>query len=256
MDLFHRQWSSYRAIVTHNLMEHREVAEATAEAIEGWLVSRAASRPAPRMVDLGCGDLALLPPLLRRLPLAGYAGLDLTAAVLPLAAQALGPVPYPTRWQQGELLAWALAQAAQPATASGAAIADRGPEIGPSADDPIDILHAAFAIHHLTDDQKAAFLAAARRRISGDGVFVWADVFRDPGESRQAYVERYSQRVQGGWDVLDAEQRDHVIEHLSSFDIPAERGTIEAIAEAAGWRWRWTWQGAHRAEAVAVLTPA
>jgi hypothetical protein len=44
--------------------------------------------------------------------------------------------------------------------------------------------------------------------------------------------------------------------HLRSFDLPAERGRIEAMAEAAGWRWHWAWQGAHQAEAMAVLTPA
>ena len=37
MDLFDRQWSSYRAIVEHNLMEHRQVADATADALQGWL---------------------------------------------------------------------------------------------------------------------------------------------------------------------------------------------------------------------------
>ena len=50
-------------------------------------------RRPPRMVDLGCGDLALLAPLLRRLPLGSYTGLDLTAQVLPLAQQGLGDVP-------------------------------------------------------------------------------------------------------------------------------------------------------------------
>ena len=229
-------------------------------------------------------------------------GLDLTAAVLPLAARALGPVPYSTEWREGELLAWALAEGSPQATTSyppgaatgidaaletrrlqtspaeqarsqpaasrpaasqpptpgqpTAASADPGPEIGPYPDTPIDILHAAFAIHHLTDDQKATFLAAARRRISSDGLFVWVDVFREPGESREAYVQRYSQRIRGGWGALDAVQREHVIDHLASFDIPAEREAIEAIAEEAGWHWRWAWQGAHRAEAVAVLTPA
>ena len=48
------------------------------------------------MVDFGCGDLALLAPILRCLQLVEYTGLDLTAVVLPLAQQVLGPVPYTT----------------------------------------------------------------------------------------------------------------------------------------------------------------
>ena len=236
MEFFNQQWASYRAIVEHDLMEHRSVADVTAQAIAGWLTARAPEAPAPVMVDLGCGDLALLGPLLQGLPLGAYTGLDLAGVVLPLAEQALGPVAYPTHWVEGNLLAWA--------TDSDAAAA------------PVDILHSAFAIHHLDQRQTAAFLAAARQRLSPNGLFVWTDVFREPGESRDAYIERYVRRIRTGWQVLTAEQQDQVINHLSSFDIPADRAEIQASAEAAGWRWRWAWDGAHSAEATAVLTPA
>ncbi len=235
MDLFDQQWNSYRAIVEHNLMEHRQVADATAAALQGWLARRPCQSPPPRMVDLGCGDLALLAPVLGRLPLGSYTGVDQAAVVLPLAERALGPVPWPTTWLQGDLLAWAMAA-------------------GP-ANDRVDILHSAFAIHHLDDEQKTTFLRGARQRISADGVFVWADVFRDSSESRQAFLQRYSERVRSDWHQLTAEQQRHVIGHLSRFDIPADRTAIQAAAEAAGWQWRWSWQGAHRAEALAVLTP-
>jgi 2-polyprenyl-3-methyl-5-hydroxy-6-metoxy-1,4-benzoquinol methylase len=234
MDLFEQQWSSYRTIVDHNLMEHREVAAATAAALEGWLAQRPADAPAPRMVDLGCGDLALLPPLLRQLPLRSYTGLDLAAVVLPLAERALGPVPYSTDWQEGDLLAWAT-------------------EAPPES---VDIVHSAFAIHHLSDDQKATFLRAARQSLSPNGVVLWADIFRRPGESLATYRARYTHRVEKQWQPLKAEQQRHVIDHLSRFDIPADRTAIEAAAVAAGWRWRWAWNGTHQAEAVAVLTPA
>lgn len=242
MDLFETQWSSYRAVVAHDLMEHRALTAATTGALDGWLARRPSSAGAAALVDLGCGDLALLAPLLRRLPLGSYTGLDLTPAVLPLARAALGPVPYPTHWQQGDLLAWATATGTTASAGSAAA--------------PVAILHSAFALHHLSDGQQATFLAAARRRIAADGLLLWADVFREPGESLDAYHQRYSARIRQDWDALTPEQQEQVITHLCSFDRPAERGTIEAVAEAAGWHWEWLWQGQHRAEALAVLTPA
>ena len=237
MDLFAQQWASYRAVVEHDLMEHRAVAEATAAALEGWIEARGPQATPARLVDLGCGDLALLAPLLQRLPLGTYTGLDLTAAVLPLAQQALGDVAYPCRWLEGDLLHWAS---------------------DPIRDDTaqIDILHSAFAIHHLSESQKQAFLEAARARIAPGGLFIWADVFREPSESRDLYVQRYLQRIRGSWPQLTPEQQEHVCNHLATFDQPAERGAIEATAQVAGWQWRWAWNGAHRAEAVAVLTPA
>lgn len=243
MDFFERQWSSYRAIVEHDLMEHRAVAEATASAIDDWLTARPAGAAAPQLVDLGCGDLALLAPLLQRLPLGSYTGLDLAAVVLPLARQSLGPVPYATHWREGDLLAWAQGQL-------------DGASAGSPAPQTPDILHSAFAIHHLDDGAKITFLQAARRRISPDGLFVWVDVFREPGESREAYVARYRQRISAGWHQLTGEQQEHVTSHLSAYDIPADREAIAAAARTAGWRWHWAWQGAHNAEAMAVLTPA
>ena len=245
MDLFQQQWATYRAVVEHDLMEHQAVASATMHAIESWLERRPPDAAAPRMVDLGCGDLALLAPWLRGLPLGSYTGLDLTAAVLPLAQQALGPTAYPCRWLEADLLRWV-----------GTSDTSTKAEPEATSTETVDLLHSAFAIHHLSDAQKTTFLEAARQRISPSGLFIWVDIFRQPGEAREHYLKRYRQRVRGGWQVLSSEQQEQVISHLSSFDIPADRAAIQAAAEQAGWRWRWGWNGQHQAEALAVLTPA
>ncbi len=108
MDFFDRQWSTYRRVVDHDLMEHQALSAATTAAIEGWLAQRPQGSSPPQMVDLGCGDLALLAPLLRRLPLGSYLGLDLSAPVLPRAAAQLQGVPYPCAWREQDLLSWAL----------------------------------------------------------------------------------------------------------------------------------------------------
>jgi SAM-dependent methyltransferase len=239
MTFFARHWLTYRRVLEHDLMEHRALTAALGAAIDAWLARRGPAAAAPHLVDLGCGDLALLPPLLRRLPLASWTGLDLNGAVLPLAARALGPVPYPCRFLEGDLLAWA---EAEPTTTDGAA-------------GPVDLLLTGFAVHHLEEADKRRFLAGCRRRIAPDGLLLWADVFRQPGESRAAYLARYGERVRH-WSPLEPHQRQEVIEHLSQWDHPGERGAIEREATAAGWHWKWAWQGSHQAEALALLTPA
>jgi SAM-dependent methyltransferase len=178
MDFFDRQWSTYRAVVDHDLMQHRALTAALGQALETWVAARPAGSAPPRMVDLGCGDLAVMAPLLRHLPLGSYLGVDLSAPVLPRATAALGPVPYPCRWRKQDLLAWAEAEP--------------GPE-------PVDLLHSAFAIHHLSDDDKARFLRLSRRHLAPQGLFLWVDVFRPPGEDRQSYVARYVGRIRSGW---------------------------------------------------------
>lgn len=231
MTFFARHWSTYRRVLENDLMEHRALTTALEETVDAWLARRGPGAPAPHLVDLGCGDLSLLPPLLRRLPLASFTGLDLNAAVLPLAAGALGPVGFPCRFLEGDLLAWAEAE----------------PE-------PVDLVISSFAVHHLEGAEKGRFLRGCRRRITPGGLMLWADVFRAPGESRDAYVARYSARVRG-WSLLEPERREEVIAHLSQWDHPAERKAILREAEAAGWRWQWAWQGRHQAEALAVLSP-
>lgn len=232
MEFFEQQWSSYRAIVDHDLMEHRALTAAVAQVLDQWLATRPAGTPAPELVDLGCGDLALMAAHYRRWPLGGLWALDLTARVLSLAQQQLGPVGYPCCFQQGDLFAWASQVDGQ----------------------PVDLIHTAFAVHHLNDDQKQTFLQGCRRRLRPGGLMLWGDVFREPGESRDGYVKRYSQRIRSGWTVLSDLQQEQTINHLSSLDNPADWGTIGALARAAGFESRWVWVGQHQAEKLLVLT--
>jgi predicted TPR repeat methyltransferase len=243
MDLFNRQWSTYRQIVDHDLMEHRALSAELAKALNSYLQRRqttpvpagaAAAMAAPAMVDLGCGDLALLAPLLRQLPLSSYLGLDLSPQVLPLARQALGPVAYSCQFQQQNLVNWVQTHQGEP---------------------PVQLLHSSYALHHLSDQAKGDFLRQARQKISSDGLFLWADVFRQPGESLANYLLRYSQRINSSWQVIETSHRDAVIHHITNFDLPADREQIVTIASACGWRWQWLWQGSHQAEALAALTP-
>ncbi|MFZ9318940.1 MAG: class I SAM-dependent methyltransferase [Vulcanococcus sp.] len=241
MDLFAQQWGTYRAVVEHDLMEHRAIAAATAAVLEEWLARRSPADPAAQMVDLGCGDLAQLAPLLRRLPLGAYTGLDLTPQVLPLAQRALGPVTYPCQWIEGDLLRWA---------------SDGSCDGSRDGDPQVDIIHSAFAIHHLSEQEKQQCLEALRGRIAPGGLFIWVDVFRNPGESREAYLQRYQARIASSWPQLSEQQKEQVSSHLAACDHPADRLAIAELAEATGWRWRWAWSGRHQAEAMAVLTTA
>ena len=143
------------------------------------------------MVDLGCGDLALLAPLLRRLPLGSYRGLDLSAPVLPRAAAQLQGVPYPCAWREQDLLSWAL-EGSVPG------------EAGSATTGPVDLIHSSFAVHHLSDEQKGQFLSGARSLVAPDGMLLWAYVFRDPGEIRDSYLQRYVQRIRKGWTSIPA----------------------------------------------------
>ena len=232
VDLFERQWATYQILVEHNLMEHREITHAITSAIHEWLAQRDDQAQAIEMVDLGCGDLGQLAPLLRKLPLKKYVGLDLTKAVLPLAQNNLGSVPYSCVWEHGDLFKWACS----------------------IENNRVDLIHSSFALHHLNQDQKLLFLKGARKRIKANGLLVWADVFRPNQESRMEYLRRYCKRI-NQWPGLSQTQRDSISQHIQTYDLPANRDWLELQAQATGWSFRWAWTGQHNAEAVALLQP-
>lgn len=212
-------------------MEHRGLTDACAAALDAWFAEHPDRRGTARLLDLGCGDLALMAPVLRSLPLGSYLGVDLTEQVLPMARSALGEVPFTAEFRHGDIRSI-------------------------PGSDPYDLVHACFVLHHLHADDKRDFLADLLPRVRPDGAFLWADVFCEPGESRADYAARYATRIRQDWRALDAEDREAIVTHMSTYDFPADREEIVATAADCGWQWRWLWQGSHHAEAVALLTPA
>jgi hypothetical protein len=156
---------------------------------------------------------------------------DLTEQVLPSARVALGAVPFTVELVHADVR-----------------------DALDTLDDAVDLVHASLVLHHLRDEEKVDFLSDLRPRVRSDGAFVWADVFREPGESRSDYISRYATRIRRDWQDIADDEREAIVTHMSTYDFPADREAIISAAEQAGWRWRWLWQGHHRAEAVALLT--
>jgi ubiquinone/menaquinone biosynthesis C-methylase UbiE len=231
MDFFAQQWRTYREIVDHDWMEHRGITTAAAEALRSWMEHHPERRGKALLLDLGCGDLALMGPVFGGLQLGSYVGVDLTEQVLPLARVALGRSPFGIAFHHADVSTFTSTQR------------------------DVDLVHASLVLHHLNDEDKAVFLADLRRVIRPNGAFVWADVFREPGETRDAYVARYADRIRRDWRAIDSDAREAIVTHMSTFDLPADREAIVATARRAGWDWQWLWRGHHHAEAVALLTP-
>lgn len=230
VELFERQWDTYRSIIDNDWMEHRGLTAACTGALELWMAEHPERRGTARLADLGCGDLALMGPVFQNLPLGSYVGVDLAEQVLPLARATLESAPFPTRF-----------------------VCADATDFIESSDEDFDLVHACLVLHHLRDDQKTRFLRALRHRMSPGGAVVWADLFCEPGESRPDYAARYGERIRRDWLMIGEESREDIITHMLTYDFPADRIAIVEVAEQAGWRWEWLWQGRHQAEAVALL---
>lgn len=228
LQLFERSWQTYHRVVAEDLMEHAGLQEALASRLSSFL---AGWGDAPlQLADLACGDLTTLEPLLRALPLAGFTGVDAAATALPLAQARLAGWAVPCQWHQGDLLHWAQ----QPG-------------------ERYAVITCLFGLHHLADPDKQRFLEVIAGRLADGGLLVIGDVFREPGEERHTYLQRYVDRVRSLWTRLEPGQQDHVIDHMQSSDFPACREAFVAMAQAAGWQLEWIWSGSHQAEALLAL---
>lgn len=207
-----RDWDLYSRIVHHNWMRHREVSDCVADRLSGL------ARPL-RVVDLGCGDGQLSRRGLRASLLASYTGVDLSAGALET-----------------------LRQSPPTGRASSAGIETRQADLRdaaatlPPADH--DVVLANYSLHHLTSDEKRTVLAHIRRGLRSDGVFIWSDIYRRPGQSRLEYLESLERRIRREWTLLSEAEVAQVVAHIFDADFPEEEAWMLEAAAAAGFAHR------------------
>jgi SAM-dependent methyltransferase len=141
-----------RAVATAFLSERSLAIPDRARQLEVVLrLVRGVPSPAPRVLDLGCGDALLLAAVLEAFPRATGVAVDFSAAMLEHARQRLGP--FGTRALAVE------ADLRQPAWRKGIR-------------KPFDAVVSGFAIHHLDDERKRALYQETFDVLRPGGVFV------------------------------------------------------------------------------------
>jgi SAM-dependent methyltransferase len=236
LELFRRSWQSYRLVLEHDLMEHRSLTDALAPQLLAACARLRQQHPDQPLdlIDLGCGDLALLPEVYRRLPLDRFLGLDASAPVLPLARQALEPAPFACAWICADLSRWLL---------------DPGsPQLA--------LAVSCFALHHLDAAGKQQALAALRQRLRPGGVLLLADMVRHDGDSHAEHMRRNLARVRRWAEVMGAEASQAIYDHVACCDRPADLRELMAQAQACGWQAELIWSDSDRLEALLRLEPA
>lgn len=203
--LFERAWGLYDAIAAGNHMSHRELYPPVADHLR-----RRSEQGAYSLLDLGCGDARFLAPCLQASPPSAYTGVDLSEAALSLARSRLSHLPSARCLREDMVRHLAESQAAT------------------------DVIFSSYALHHLaTSDKRAAFRHAARL-ITPGGSMLLIDVVREPGQSREDYIDDYLRRIRDDWKGLTREMVDEACAHVASFDHPESLATLDTLALDAG----------------------
>ena len=205
-DQLFEEWRVYEKLLIHDYMDHR----AFFARLQAELTSRFA-RPVA-ILDLGCGDLAPILPLLEAVPVSRYAGVDESASALALAAQRLARLELSGRLIQDDLLA----------------ALDAIPE-------SFDLVLASFSLHHLADPaDKLRALQGAARLLNANGIFALIDVFSAEGEPRQRYLERWIANADRRYLDLQPAERALLFDHVRARDFPLSLEAWRRLGEQAG----------------------
>lgn len=205
-DQFFEEWQIYAKLLTHDYMDHR----AFFDRLRTEILTRF-KRPIA-ILDLGCGDLTPVLPLLKSIPVEHYTGIDESEAALALAENHLAPLGTPYRLVKGDLLESML-----------------------QIEERFDVILASFSLHHLADTaDKQHALEAGGRLLRSGGIFAVVDIFRAELETREGYLERWVAHAETRYTELGKAELKSLSDHVRARDFPVSLSTFEAIGKQAG----------------------
>jgi ubiquinone/menaquinone biosynthesis C-methylase UbiE len=205
-DQLFEEWQVYEKLLIHDYMDHRAFFARLQAEVQGRF-----QRP-PAILDLGCGDLTPILPMLAQVPLQRYVGIDESDVALAIAAGRLEELGQPSRLISGDLVA-----------------------VLDDISGPFDVVLASFSLHHLADPgDKLMALKRARRLLTEDGFFAMIDVLCAEAEPRERYVERWIANAESRYLELRPAEKALLFDHVRARDFPLSLNTWRALGFKAG----------------------
>jgi len=200
------EWRVYEKLLTHDYMDHQSFFSELQKRVHQQY-------PGPiSILDLGCGDIAPILPLLQSVKLKRYVGVDESAGALAIAQQRLTELELPGVLVEGDILSSL-----------------------ESLQESFDLVVASFSLHHFSDPQdKLRILQAIKRHLSDDGMFALIDVFCHEQERREEYLERWITHADRRYEALETEEKQLLFDHVRDRDNPVSEHRWQLLGKQAG----------------------
>jgi SAM-dependent methyltransferase len=201
---FFSQWDIYRLCIEHNTLHHREVG--------GILRRELLTRAAPfSFLDLACGDADLTAAALQGTQVASYTGVDFSAPALAAAASTIAALGCPRTLQEADFTDFLRANR-----------------------ESFDVVYLGLSLHHLETAAKREMMNHLRRATAEGGSFYLFEPILHAGESREGYVERWAEAMDGPYDPFPPAARTALRNHVRESERPESVEEYLASAQAAG----------------------
>jgi SAM-dependent methyltransferase len=202
--LFQQQWQIYRTMVEENYLFHRE-----AYACLHQILVEEAVQPF-RFLDIACGDASASSAALKGTQIAHYHGIDLSAAALALARQALAVLACPVTLEQADFVQ---------------ALRDHP--------GPADVVWIGLSLHHLQTPEKLAVMRAIRGILGERGILLFYENASPDGEDRAEWLRRFD-RLQPAWTAYTPEDWEAMRAHVHAADFPETASRWLSLSREAG----------------------
>ncbi|XOV89223.1 MAG: class I SAM-dependent methyltransferase [Pseudomonadota bacterium] len=204
-ELLFSEWRTYEKVVSHDYMHHVLYFD------DLVLELRRRDAGALNVLDLGCGDARPALALLNQIEVTRYVGIDESPEALRCAARALEGSGFPVILHAGDMMAGI-----------------------DEVQGAFDLIIASYSLHHLTPDAKQSLLAKCRGRLNPGGVLAVIDVFLQPGENRDEYIQRWHHNARQQFLQLADRELDILLDHVAARDLPESISTYRRLAQSAG----------------------
>lgn len=204
--IFIRNWEIYQKIIHENYMKHKELAAHS----QAYLTQLSLQQPI-KLLDIGCGDAHQISKQLKDLNVYSYTGYDLSAQAIQFAQENVEDLNAVIDFQVGYM-----------------------ENLIKKDQNRYTVVYSSFAIHHLTDEMKLDFIHNCYNKLDAGGLFILIDIKRLPAQTIEAYKKSYADWIHDEWHSLSTDEKDAIIDHLTTCDIPVEASTYIKYAENTG----------------------
>ena len=204
--IFNRNWEIYQKIIQANYMKHQELGNHVQQHLEEFNKNKYL-----KVLDIGCGDAQQITNQLQSFNVISYTGYDLSEKAIAFAKKNTRKLNTQVLFEVGSM-----------------------EDLIKTDQNTYNTIYSSFAIHHLTDAIKKEFIQHCYHKTEQGGLFILIDIKRLPNQTTEEYKKSYADWIINQWHALSQDEKNAIIDHLYTCDIPVESSSYIKYATIAG----------------------